>query len=358
MGMTMFSTKYGLHKTNSGELVNLEKFLNSGTFSGGGGGGVDPKEPDTPREWSFVAEGGETSVNTGFGLKFTTLFINGRKQLEGRAFKTNGSIVRLAEPLVEGDNLELSSRGGISDFTWKHIAIGGEKSLNTGRITRGARVYINGAKQIEGRAFEVRRNIINLAEPLYKDDVVEVVVIKDVDAVSTWTHTGVEGEHTIDAKRSLTDAKLYINGILQVNKVSYEIQGTKIILAEPLLEGDEVEVDTVNTSISLKSLPTLTALHVLDLEIPKGYEETGINRLESTEWIEITVDRSGVIQVSAPEGFEIVDTRAHMMSSNTSVSTSVSIRSYSPRGIELLCSSSDGVVNGLTCMYKLVIKNN
>ena len=159
--------KEGLAEIQDGRLDALE-------------GSVDIRDRSLV-EYNYTAIGGEVLIPTNYNLGYVQVSINGVIQIPNKAFSVEGSNIRVAEPLEEGDEVfvqigVLYNPVNVSgEGYWLFTAAGGEVNIDTTIVTTSTLVTINGVVQIPTKAYEMVGTIISFAEPLEEGDEIYIV---------------------------------------------------------------------------------------------------------------------------------------------------------------------------------------
>lgn len=151
--------------------------------------------------------------------------------------KTNNRVTSLE------NSIPVSSLNYITPY--RYDAIGGEVSITTGYSFSYCELYINGIAQTVERSFNFMNGTIYFAEPLEAGDEVFVRLgsLGKAELSTVFSNArivAVGGETETDSPDYQFTA-LFINGIYQAPNASYAKVGDKVMFAEPLEEGDEVD---------------------------------------------------------------------------------------------------------------------
>lgn len=143
------------------------------------------------------------------------------------------------------DSMPVGSGAYIVPFYYE--AVGGETEVETFRPFTYCRLSINGINQAPNKAFSFLNGKIYFAEPLEEDDVVHAElgspdVMTILQPLTDARLIATEGQYQFTINPA-TDLRVYLNGIRQSPIHSFTWVGTTLILAEPLTEGDVVDIE-------------------------------------------------------------------------------------------------------------------
>lgn len=145
---------------------------------------------------------------------------------------------------IEG-SVPIGEGSYVVPFTYE--AFGGETSINTSRQFSYCNLSINGIRQVPNKSFSFLNGTIFFAEALEEGDLVfaelgspDTMTILQPLTDARMIATEGQSQFTINPAE---DLRVYLNGLRQSPINSFTWVGTTLILAEPLSEGDVVDIE-------------------------------------------------------------------------------------------------------------------
>lgn len=169
------------------------------------------------------------------------------------------------------------------------VDMGGHKFVNLGRgVDEDDSVNMSQYNEHEDRLISLETSIPS--EPSY---------------IVNYRYRASGGELQLETNRDLSYVVLSINGILQTIGSSFSILGTKIVLAEELVAGDEV--------FALLSTPFSTKPVTFDGSANWWYTASGgeVSVNTNATFSEIILTINGIVQIPS-KSYEVVGTLIHL----------------------------------------------
>ena len=254
--------------------------FSDGTFqwTAGGGGTTGPTGPTNIQaytQYDYVATTGQTTFSATYTPGYVDVYANGVKYVPSDYIATNGTSVVLNTPVLAGVAVEIiawtvSSLGvtGPTGFTgptgpaniyaytkYDYTASAGQTTFTATYTVNYVDVYVNGVKYVPSDYIATNGTSVILTVPTLAGDAVEIIAWTvsslgvtgptgpaNIYAYTQYDYTATAGQTTFTATYTPGYVDVYRNGVKYIPTDYTATNGTSIVLTNPALLGDAVEI--------------------------------------------------------------------------------------------------------------------